>query len=306
MSACSLEPGVWNNILSFLYPFEQCKISQLCKSIKKGIIAVPQHIFEHDLVFWRDNLKQFAEFGFTNINIKDKITILNIDNGAFGALTNEQKRMLMYYLKYHSNLASLYQPIVEKILAAEIDDYAGEFYNEMRYLFALNLSDNGSIDTFEFIIKYIESTTVESNIANPKKCPLLKELLIAGNGLTDNSMALFCKTITDNLSQWNNLRKLDFSDNENISDKHMELLLNSVVVNKCNGLDYLGLEGCALSDYTIDEIYKLCQKHPNKVWIKHLYLKFNDGITYEGEDKITNDVFKDKFPHIFKGMRIEI
>merc|ERR1712129_685408 len=97
----------------------------------------------------------------------------------------------------------------------------------------------------------------------------------------------------------------DFSDNIGITDKFFPLLLK-LIVDRCNGLDYLGLESCALTDLSCDALYAMCKKQPDKVWIVCINLQFNDGITSEGEDKITDDKFKKDFPIIANGMNIMI
>eukprot|EP00483_Globobulimina_turgida_P005309 UN05319 len=239
ISVQDIDPSIWSNVASFLHPFEQCRMLVLCRYLQQ--LTVPQHNFVNDIQCWQDNFQSFAEFGFADINVKDKITTLSIDNGLFQTLTNKQCFYLLYFLKYHSKIAILYQPKVEEVLNEEIGDYAGEFYKEIKFLYSLNIGDNNSINPFLFIIKYIESMTIESSVLKVKKCALLKEVYLNDNNLDDECLLLFCETIKNNLMKWGNLRTLDLSDNKNISDKYMPLFLESVVMDTCDGMDYLGL-----------------------------------------------------------------
>lgn len=311
LSVKDIGPSEWNNIISCLYPYEQCKILCLCKYLNKlnvdGLIKIPAHNFENDLKCWKDNFNPYQEFGFADINVKDKLTTLSLNNGIFDTITNEQRLKLLYFLKYHSKIATLYQPKVEEILEDDIDDYAGEFYKEIKFLFALDLSDNNDVNTIKYIIKYIKfMNKMEDNVINKKKSALLKEICLNGNELNDEYLLLFINTINDNLKQWKNLRKLDLSDNKEITDKYIKLLLETIIIDKCDGLEYLGLESTSITDDTIDTIYSICDKYPNKIFIKHLNIQFNDNISEEAEEKITNDAFKEKFPEIAKGMKITI
>eukprot|EP01084_Bolivina_argentea_P121427 215170_1 len=125
MSVQNLDSYIWNNIASFLNPFEQCKIVSLCHYLhelnNENTVSIPQHDFDNDIKYWKDNFKCFAEFGFADINVKDKITILNIDNGLFDTINKEKLLYLLYFLKYHLKIAILYQPKVEEILDEDID-----------------------------------------------------------------------------------------------------------------------------------------------------------------------------------------
>eukprot|EP01083_Nonionella_stella_P165743 552274_1 len=305
-----IEPSVWNTVASFLYPYEQCKILTLCVYFKsltaKGLMQIPQHNFAQDLAYWKDNFHPYSEFGFADINVKDKLTILTLDNGTFGGIEPEQRLQLLYYLKYHSTLASIYQDRVEELLNNDLDDYAGEFYKEMKFLFSLNIGDNNDAKTMEYVTKYIGLMSNESNEVKAKKCVLLKEICLNGNDLNDESVLLFCETVQKRLKYWKNLRKLELSDNTDITDQYMKVLIEDVIIEKCDGLDYLNLESTSIGDQTIDLIYEICEKYPEKIWIKHLNVQFNDNISDKAEDKLTNDAFKERFPMIAKGMKISI
>lgn len=306
-----LAASVWENISAFLYPYEQSKILSLNKYINKlnedGSIKIPQHNFQNDLNFWKEHFNPYQEFGFADINVKDKLTTLSLNNGVFDTITNEERLYLLYFLKYHTKIAPLYQPIVEERLDEDIEDYAGEFYKEIKFLFSLDLSDNENSNTMNYIIQYIKTINkAEDDVTNPKKSALLKEIYLNGNKLTDEHLLLFINTIKNNFKQWMNLRKLNLSDNIGITDKYIQLLFEKLMIERCDGLEYLGLESTSITDATIDFIYGICEKYPNKVWIKHLNIQFNNNITENGEDKITNDAFKEKFPNIAKGMKITI
>ena len=100
--------SVWENITSFLYPFEQCKILSLCKHLNtlnvNGSIRIPQHNFQHDLNFWKEHFNPYQEFGFADINVKDKITTLSLNNGVFDNINFEERLYLLYFLKYHTKI----------------------------------------------------------------------------------------------------------------------------------------------------------------------------------------------------------
>ena len=99
-----LAASVWENISSFLYPYEQCKILSLNKYINKlnedGTIKIPQHNFQNDLNFWKEHFNPYQEFGFADINVKDKLTTLSLNNGVFDGdwVVGDMLKPVMYRL----------------------------------------------------------------------------------------------------------------------------------------------------------------------------------------------------------------
>lgn len=151
-SAFLLGTQTWDNVLSFLLPFEQTKILQLSSKLSQLLLnnayedfTIPRHDFHQDMKYWKTNFSDYCTFGFSNMNVKQKLTTLNLSNDCFNMLNDEQKAQLMYYLLYKQILAEKYLPMIDEILESSFEssnDYSLTFYEHMKYLHSLDCSEN--------------------------------------------------------------------------------------------------------------------------------------------------------------------
>lgn len=134
----------------------------------------------------------------------------------------------------------------------------------------------------------MKTVTYLTSVKNEKS--LLTQISLKDCGLNDDDLLLFCNAIlmNKNIKNWSNLSEIDLGDNVLITDKHMSLLVNNVIVDRCQGISSLNLEFLSITNETCNILYDCLVKNAPLLYFKKINLRGNENISLEMEEKFAN------------------